>query len=286
MLKVRILGSGSAGNSALVISDNAAVLVDGGLSAKQLTVRLNECGISPADLTVILITHEHGDHCSALPVLLRKNRIPLYSNAHTAHYLRNNLLQDHTNWQTFSNGSDFSIGDLTIRAFTVPHDATDPVGFSIANADGMFGVLTDLGRTTNLVMESLRHVNLLLIEANYDEKMLEEDTKRPWAVKGRIKSSHGHLSNKAAAEIVAQIGIDSLQQVILGHLSRDCNHPELAQRHVYEALQNISRGGITITCAQQAEVGPEFSPLRAMCLRSDEVNPVSQENGDSQNAQD
>ncbi|MEO8205445.1 MAG: MBL fold metallo-hydrolase [Chthoniobacterales bacterium] len=263
MLKVRILGSGSAGNAALVISDGAALLVDGGLSAKQLTARMNECGISPGDLSGVLLTHEHGDHCSALPVLLRKHRIPLYSNSHTAHYLKNNLLQDHNNWQTFSNGSDFSIGDLTIRAFTVPHDATDPVGFSIANSDGVFGVLTDLGRATNLVMESLRHVNLLLIEANYDEKMLEEDTRRPWAVKGRIKSTHGHLSNKDAAEIVAQIGMDTLQHVILGHLSRDCNHPDLAQRFVQEALQGVSRGGITVTCAQQAEVGPEFIPAPA-----------------------
>ncbi|MEO6847540.1 MAG: MBL fold metallo-hydrolase [Chthoniobacterales bacterium] len=258
MLKVRILGSGSAGNSALVTSGQTSLLVDAGLSAKQLTARLQECGMTPSDLSGVLLTHEHGDHCSALPVLLRKNRLPVYCNAHTTHYLRTNLLADHSEWQTFSNGSDFMIGDFTIRAFSVPHDATDPVGFSISNADGSFGVLTDLGHATQLVIESLKRVNLLLIEANYDEKLLENDTRRPWAVKQRIQSRHGHLSNKAAAEVASQIAADTLRHVVLGHLSRDCNSPELAIRHVSEILGKAGRGEITVACAHQETVSAEI----------------------------
>lgn len=258
MLKVRILGSGSAGNSALVMGDGAAILVDAGLSARQLENRLRECDVSPGDLSGVLLTHEHSDHCSALPVLLRKYRLPLYCNAHTRHYLTTTLLPEYGNWQIFPNGSDFSIGDLSIRAFSVPHDATDPVGFSIGNGSGAFGVLTDLGHATRLVVESLRLVNLLLIEANYDVQMLQDDMRRPWSVKSRIQSRHGHLSNKGAAETILQIESAVLRQVILGHLSRDCNHPEVAQRCVHETLNAQGRTGIAISCARQEAVGPEF----------------------------
>ncbi len=135
--------------------------------------------------------------------------MPLYC-SRTRHYLQSTLLPDHDHCRFFQTPPDFSIGDLCIRAFSVPHDATDPVEFSVSNGDGMFGVLTDLGHATRLVHESLRLANVLLIEANYDEKMLQEDTRRPWSVKSRIQSRHGASANKAAAETILEIGATAL----------------------------------------------------------------------------
>jgi phosphoribosyl 1,2-cyclic phosphodiesterase len=250
MFEVITLGSGSSGNATLVRDGTTAFLVDAGLSAKQLTLRLAACGVSPDQLAGILITHEHGDHTSSLRVLLGKHATPVFCNPMTARALQDGGLR-HANWRLFQTGSAFSLGDFSVRAFSVPHDAADPVGFRISSQDGCFGILTDLGYATQMVFEALKGVKALLIETNHDEDLLQRDTKRPWSVKQRISSRHGHLSNAAAARVLAELDAP-LQQVILGHLSRDCNSPQLALDCVNLAMTGR---GSAICCANPDQAG-------------------------------
>jgi phosphoribosyl 1,2-cyclic phosphodiesterase len=254
-----MLGSGSAGNSALVATDHCRILVDGGLSARQIALRLEQCGVAPEQLDGVLLTHEHGDHVCGLDVLCRKFRIPIYSNALTAEAVRSGgALQRHRNWRIFHTGSEFSICDITVQTFPVPHDAVDPVGFAFYAGSGSLGFITDLGYATKMIVERLRQVHTLVIETNHDEKLLQEDKHRPWPVKQRIQSRHGHLSNNAAASVIEQLLPGKIERVVLGHLSRDCNTPELALGVIRGLLAKCDRIEMDVSCATQSEVGPRF----------------------------
>jgi phosphoribosyl 1,2-cyclic phosphodiesterase len=254
MLEITILASGSNGNAALVRTETAVFLVDAGLSTKELTLRLAKCGVEPRELCAILVTHEHGDHSRGLAQWSKKHATPIYCNRQTAAVLRDKVV-DFNGWKIFESGAEFALEGSTIRSFLVPHDAVEPVGFVIRERSRSFGFLTDLGHATALVTESLRGVEGLLIEANYDEELLQKDIKRPWAIKQRIQSRHGHLSNGAAAETVAQIRHDGLAHLLLGHLSRDCNREELA----LAAMHKILEGSATkVFCAGQEEISPSI----------------------------
>jgi len=201
-----MLGSGSAGNSALIATDHCKILVDGGLSARQLALRLGQCGVIPEQLDGVLLTHEHTDHICGLEVLCRKFDLPIYCNRLTADALRcSGLLEERRNWRIFETGSEFSICDITVQTFPVPHDAVDPLGFVFHAGSGSLGFITDLGYVTKLIVERLRQVQTLVIETNHDEKLLQNDTHRPWPVKQRIKSRHGHLSNTAATGVIEEL---------------------------------------------------------------------------------
>jgi phosphoribosyl 1,2-cyclic phosphodiesterase len=254
-----MLGSGSAGNSALVATDHCKILVDGGLSARQLVLRLEQCGVTPEQLDGVLLTHEHGDHVCGLEVLCRKFAVPIYCNALTAEAVRGGgSLDRHRNWRVFHTGSDFSICDIVVQSFPVPHDAVDPIGFAFhAGARGL-GFITDLGYATKMLVERLREVHTLVIETNHDEKLLQDDTHRPWPVKQRIQSRHGHLSNAAAANVIEQLLPGKIERVVLGHLSRDCNTPALATGTIRALLEKCGKTEMEIYCATQSELSPQF----------------------------
>jgi phosphoribosyl 1,2-cyclic phosphodiesterase len=255
-----MLGSGSAGNSALVASDHCRILVDGGLSARQIVVRLEQCGITPAQLDGVLLTHEHGDHVCGLEVLCRKFHIPIYCNRLTAEAIRcwSGSLGEHKNWRLFQTGADFTICDIHVQTFSVPHDAVDPVGYAFHCDGNALGFITDLGYATKMVVERLRKVHTLVIETNHDEKMLQADPHRPWPVKQRIQSRHGHLSNTAAATVIEQLLSGKLERVVLGHLSRDCNTPELAAGAIRALLAERGRSEIEVHCAVQGAISARF----------------------------
>jgi phosphoribosyl 1,2-cyclic phosphodiesterase len=259
MFSLTILGSGSAGNSALIATDHCRLLVDGGLSARQLVLRLERCGISPNELDGILLTHEHGDHMCGLEVLCRKFQIPIYCNAMTAEAVRFCSLGAHRNWRIFRTGSSFSICDIAVETFSVPHDAVEPVGYTFHVGENALGYITDLGHATRLTIERLRQVHTLVIETNHDEKLLQSDTHRPWPVKQRIMSRHGHLSNAAAASVVGQLLGERIARVVLGHLSRDCNTPDLAAGTIRAELEKLGRRDLEIFCASQSEISPRFA---------------------------
>lgn len=255
-----MLGSGSAGNSALIATGHGKVLVDGGLSARQLVLRLEQCGVAPEQLDGILITHEHGDHVCGLEVLCRKFDIPIYCNALTAEAIRcESPLAEHRNWRLFRTGSEFSICDIVIQAFPVPHDAVDPVGFAFHAGNSSAGYITDLGYAPRLLTERLRQVHTIVIETNHDEKMLQSDSHRPWPVKQRIQSRHGHLSNVAAAGVLEEIiPAGKIRRIVLGHLSRDCNTPELATGVMKALLEKCGITDTDVFCAGQSQISPRF----------------------------
>jgi len=254
-----MLGSGSAGNSALVATDHCKVLVDGGLSARQLALRLERCSVIAEQLDGVLLTHEHTDHICGVEVLCRKFDLPIYCNRLTADALRCNcLLEGRGNWRIFETGSEFSICDITVQTFPVPHDAVDPLGFVFHAGSGSLGFITDLGYVTKLIVERLRQVQTLVIETNHDEKLLQNDTHRPWPVKQRIQSRHGHLSNTAAAGVIKELSPGKIERVVLGHLSRDCNTPELALETIRASLEKCGKTEMEIHCATQFEITPQF----------------------------
>jgi len=254
-----MLGSGSAGNSAVVATDHCKILVDGGLSARQLVLRLEQCGIAPEQLDGVLLTHEHTDHVCGLEVLCRKFDVPIYSNALTAEAIRcDGSFKRHRNWRIFVTGAEFSICDVTVRTFPVPHDAVDPLGFATHAGSGSLGFITDLGYPTKMIIERLREVQTLVIETNHDEKLLQNDSHRPWPVKQRIQSRHGHLSNTAAVSVIEELLPGKIERIVLGHLSRDCNTPELALGAVHAALAKCGRIDMEVHCAAQSEISPRF----------------------------
>ncbi|MDA7931028.1 MBL fold metallo-hydrolase [Akkermansiaceae bacterium] len=226
-MRFAVLGSGSGGNATLVESEGKYLLVDAGLSSKQLCLRLEALGVSPGSLTGILLTHEHGDHVRGLDVFLTKWKVPLVASIMTGRVVQEGLRQP-AEWVSFESGQRFTWEGFDLETFALPHDAVEPVGYVISNGGRKMGVATDLGHVDDGVMNALKGVEGLVLEANYEWKLLEADTKRPFSTKQRISSQHGHLSNEQAADLIAELVPEGLKTVILGHLSSDCNTPDVA----------------------------------------------------------
>ena len=240
-----VLASGSSGNCAYLETEEARLLIDAGLSARQIRQRLLGIGRTPENLSGILVTHEHTDHTQGLGVLAGKLRIPIYCNRLTKEAIQLQFDQK-LEFRLFSTGDAFDLNDVHVETFNIPHDAYDPVGFLLETASGNVGFLTDLGHATRLVIERVRRANALVLEANHDVKMLQDDTRRPWSTKQRILSRHGHLSNEAAAQLAEQIVSSELQHLYLGHLSSDCNRPELAREVVQTSLTRAGAHHVSI----------------------------------------
>ena len=228
-MRFSMLGSGSAGNSALLQTDNTRVLVDAGFSARRLAELLAEHGEKLENIDAILLTHEHSDHAAGLNGLARHPHIRVFANRATAAALQTGL-KYRPNWNLFETGATFRFRDLEVSSFAVPHDAQDPVGFLIAHGEDdllsprrSLAWLTDLGHAPAHVLERIREADVLVVEANHCPQMLEADTKRPWSTKQRISGRHGHLSNAAARELLEGVTSPRWRHVFLAHLSRDCN---------------------------------------------------------------
>jgi phosphoribosyl 1,2-cyclic phosphodiesterase len=249
-VRLTILGSGSSGNCAYLETDQIRILIDAGLSLRQIRKRLATIGRTPESLNAVLITHEHSDHIQGLKGLAQKLGLPVYCNRPTQEALEFQV-QGKIDCRLFVTRNSFELGDLTIETFEVLHDAQDPVGF-LLRADGVnIGILTDLGQVTKLVLDRLRQANVLLLEANHDIKMLQDCPHRPWSLKQRILSRHGHLSNEAAADTVEHLMSPDLRHLYLGHLSRECNRPELAARVMNDRLQKLGANHVRLEVAEQ-----------------------------------
>src|ERR1039457_2878863 len=219
-MRITILGSGSAGNCTLIETDTTKLLVDAGLSGRQISQRLALISRNLEEITGVILTHEHSDHTRALGVLCKTRALPVYANRLTAEAISTDPdWQDRVriSWRLFSTGGSFEVGDLLVESFSVPHDAYDPVGYVIRHPHSGFavGVLTDLGHATKLVTERMRSMDVLIVESNHDLKLLQEDAVRPWALKQRIMSRHGHLRNDAAATLTSEVACDKLHQALL-----------------------------------------------------------------------
>jgi phosphoribosyl 1,2-cyclic phosphodiesterase len=265
MLELAILGSGSSGNSALVCLGETRILIDAGLSARQLCTRLDQIGVASDSISAVVLTHEHGDHTKGLDVFCRKRPLPVYASTHTCAMVREGMSAP-VRWHQFEAGSGFQIGGVLIESFPVPHDAVDPVGFVFACGRSRIGLLSDVGHVTRLIVERLKGVDTLFTEANYDEMMLQNDVHRPWATKQRISNRHGHLSNDQTAELLAEIAHPGLHRVVLGHLSSDCNTSVLACEVIRNRLAAAGFPDVIVECAPRHEVLPLRPAQVAMAL--------------------
>jgi phosphoribosyl 1,2-cyclic phosphodiesterase len=237
IVKFCVLASGSSGNAALLATENTRILVDAGLSMKELGKRLAAIGEDLARVDAILITHEHSDHVAGLPVLARNKDV------RAAIYLTW-LTEPAIDWgespprrlERFQAGAGFQIGDIEVRSFSIPHDATDPVGFLFQAQGVRIGSVTDLGYIPESVRYHLRRTDLLLLESNHDLDMLKVGP-YPWAVKQRVMSRVGHLSNLVMSDFLLGDLDSSTARLVLGHLSEQNNHPEIVRLVAAEALE-------------------------------------------------
>jgi phosphoribosyl 1,2-cyclic phosphodiesterase len=322
MMRMTVLASGSKGNSTVVASSRTRVLVDAGLSCRELMRRMAIAGEDPSALDAILITHEHLDHVAGLAVLARKLRIPVFFTEQThrawVRMLTPKTTMTYARWldhlqkekeekatraaapesgrsaedlceipavsledlqaeaetpaaaktdpaalpavEYFRAGSNFSIGDIDITPFTIPHDAADPCGFVFAAEGIRMAIATDLGYMPPNVKQAIAGSDVLLLESNHDLEMLR-DGPYPWSVKQRVLSRVGHLSNHATAEFLARDYDGGAAYIVLGHLSESNNAPELARISAEQAIgDRMSLLGNKILLAEQAQ------PLESICL--------------------
>jgi len=255
IFKVCVLASGSSGNATLVSTGRTRLLIDAGLSLRDIRQRLEQIGERAEHLNAILISHEHSDHVAGLPRLARKLRLPVYITERTGRAIdwgEAPPLLEH-----FQAGSRFPIGDIEIASFTVPHDAADPVGFCLRAGGVQFALVTDLGYITDSIRYHLRGSDLLLLESNHDLEMLKVGP-YPWSVKQRVMSRLGHLSNDSACDFIREDFDISAGTLILGHLSENNNHPEIVRIMAAQALAD--RGAATrLVIAQQKKPTEVFT---------------------------
>ena len=245
------LASGSRGNSIYLAGGGCALLIDAGLSGREIEKRLHQQNLDPRDLKAILVTHEHTDHIRGVGVLARRFNLPVYLTAPTHRALPDSLGHLPA-LHYFQPGVGFKLAGFHVHPFALSHDAADPVGFTFACNGLRIGMATDLGVATGLVAERLKGCHLLMIEANHDTTMLM-DGPYPWHLKQRIRSRNGHLSNEAAGELLTSVAHPDLRQIVLGHLSETNNSPGVAHQTVQHALQAFS---IPIHVAHQDHSSP------------------------------
>lgn len=277
-----ILGSGSSGNCAYIETEATRLLIDAGISAKQIEERMASIGKSPSQLHGILITHEHNDHIQGLRVLATRYRIPVYANSQTRLAIIENFeatsSHNSINWKIFETGQRFPVGDFDAEPFSIPHDACEPVGFLLHHADRCVGFFTDLGHATQLVLDKARRVHILILETNYDERLLQDDHNRPWSVKQRISGRHGHLSNEAAAKLLGEIINKELLHVYLAHLSQECNQPKLAEAVILKKLAQIGATHVKVTVTHPLVPCPTETLLPNRALQTETLSLFGQLN--------
>lgn len=231
-------GSGSSGNCYYLGTNEYGILIDAGIGIRNVQKSLREYGVSFDKIVGVIITHDHADHIKTVGCFGNKYNLPIYA-TQTVHdsirrnkFLNIDLLASR---RVIDKETPFTIRDFTITAFEVPHDSIENVGYRIQFDDQVFVLLTDVGRITDTIRKYTLQANHLVMEANYDEVMLQNG-RYPYYLKERITSGMGHISNRLSSEFIASIYNDNMQNIWLCHLSQDNNHPELAFKSVEQAL--------------------------------------------------
>lgn len=237
-VRICVLGSGSRGNCTLVATAKTRLLIDAGLSCRETYARLTAIGESTDGLDAVVISHEHTDHINGLRVLALDAQLPIYISrpTHSAVSWDAKLQR----FEYFAASEKFTIGDIEITPFPVPHDAVDPVAFTLDTQGIRVSVVTDLGFVPEMVKQRLKGCHCLILESNHDLEMLKVGP-YPWHVKQRVMSRHGHLSNNATAAFLTEEFDGTAQVLVLAHLSETNNHPEIARLSAEQALAQRPR---------------------------------------------
>lgn len=245
------LASGSKGNCTYVGTENTKILIDAGISTKQIRLRLEEIDVDISDIDAIFITHDHGDHIQGLKVIAYNMGIPVYANSETAKGIVD-YFHDCPKFKIFSTGETFEFGDFEIHPFSVPHDTMDPVAYTIRVNNLKLGFCTDLGFATSLVKNQLQGCDHLILEANHEPSMVHACS-RPAHYKQRVLGKTGHLSNDACGELLKDVMHSGLKHVHLAHLSSECNTYEKALTKVKSILKEHGLD-VELTIAHQDQI--------------------------------
>ena len=244
------IASGSSGNCICVGSDDCHVLIDAGISGKKVEAGLNSLGMKTEEMKGILVTHEHTDHIAGLGVVARRYGIPIYATRGTIDAILHTKSVGKVDEALFCEvtpGTEFTIGDLEIEPIPISHDAADPVAYKIRHEDRTAAVVTDLGTYDEKIIEKIRELDVLLLEANHDVHMLQAGS-YPYPLKQRILGERGHLSNEHSGQLLGEVLHDNFKTVMLGHLSKENNYAELA----YEAVR------LEVTLGENPYKGDDF----------------------------
>ena len=228
------IASGSSGNCIYIGSDQSHILIDAGISGKRTQAGLKEAGLTMKDIDAVCITHEHNDHVNGLGVLARRYGVPIYTMRETWDQIRQMKSLgriDEGLYHPIEEGEEFTVGDLTLTTIPVSHDAAHPVAYLARCGKKRAGVVTDLGFYDARIQAAMAQMDVMLIEANHDIRMLETGP-YPYPLKMRILGERGHLSNEAAGTLLGDLLHDECKAVFLGHLSRENNYPALAYETV------------------------------------------------------
>jgi phosphoribosyl 1,2-cyclic phosphodiesterase len=250
VLRFRSLGSGSTGNATLVEAASGGrtsrLLVDCGFTLRHLDARLARVGLAASDIDAVFITHEHGDHIGCAHALSRRERLPVWMSEGT--WLATGGRDFEGRLNLARDSVDFSVGDLSVHPFTVPHDAREPLQLRCTDGARSLGVLTDLGHVTPYVLAQLAGLDALLLECNHDSELLAASA-YPAFLKLRVGGNYGHLSNTAAADIARAVHHGGLRHVLAAHLSEQNNRPEIVRRVLADALGASEQDMLTATAA-------------------------------------
>lgn len=244
-IKFCSFASGSSGNCYMVKDDETAILIDAGISGKKIFEALDETGTPREMVKAVLVTHEHVDHVKSLPIVTKKiPKAQVYANEATWESVERPV--DDSRKEYFETGEEFTLGRFTIRPFAVSHDAAEPVGFSICHGDKQISICTDSGCLSDEILAEIAEADLLLLEANHEKEMLMFGS-YPYPLKQRILGDEGHLSNVTCGECLCTIveGNPKPRRVLLGHMSRENNTPDVAMQAVINTLEekHIFTGG-------------------------------------------
>ena len=264
-LAICSLASGSSGNCYVVRGGDTFVLVDAGISGRQIRERLDAIGLPPSRLAAVLVTHSHSDHVKGLPAVLKTTDACVYANPATVRESGADVPADRL--RVFETGEAFAIGDLQIGSFPVSHDTGDPAGFTFCRGGRQLSIVTDTGTVTPPVMDQIRSADILVLESNHDESILRMG-RYPWFLKQRILGEKGHLSNEAAAKALALAleeeraeGQARQRTVLLAHLSQENNFPEMAMATMSNILEErgLLSAGLTIRILPRTEQSPVYT---------------------------
>ena len=244
-----LLGSGSSGNTTLVSDGETHILVDVGLSGRETAKRLQDCGIEPEEISAIVVSHEHGDHCRGVGPFAKKLEIPVFMTEGA--FNSSEMKLDPGKHRAIAPGESFDVKGICFTGFSVPHDASDPLGFIIEKDGAKIGIVLDLGYMSNLVVERLKGCNGIVLESNHDVQMLKVGP-YPWSLKQRVMSRRGHLSNDSVAQFLENDFDGQASHIVLAHISKKNNLPELALLSAQRALEARFDAVCSRTCIELA----------------------------------